>query len=184
MPTLDDAKTLAAGANYEDALKMAIVVLKERDQAPPEEKANIFIFMGACYSALDYQSEAKYCYRSAQILQPDHPKIRIAMAGLGGLEASMPKELAELASSLPTEANGSAPGASVAPSDDAASPTDTPLQNPRPARTEPKDPWEDAFPVDVDSGSIRSGGGFWKWLVTLIVFAAIFWIVYEIFFRT
>ena len=177
MPTLDDAKRFAANTKYDKALDTAAEVLRDSQDAGPEEKANIYIFLGACYTALDHHPEAKYCYRSAQTLFPEHPKIRIALAGLDAWETSVPVELAGIVGETFESAPASA-GAS--PAEDARSPSASPPPRRVEERihTEPKDPWENAFPDDATTNNNSSG--FWKWLVVLIVFAAIVWIVYMV----
>ncbi len=172
MPTLMEAKTLAGQGKYTSALDVALTVFTEDDGS--EKKADILVFLGACYSALGKLPEAKYCYESVALIQPEHPKLQIAMAGLGGVSAARPPEMA------------GRDGGDVPPRPPSSAQPDTPAAPEQELSLKPQseygasqDVWAEAFPDKPQ----KKSGGFLKLVVSLIVLGAIAWVLYELFGR-
>lgn len=173
MPTLMEAKTLAGQGKYADALNMALTVFVEDDGS--EKKADVLVFLGACYSALGKLPEAKYCYESVKLIQPEHPKLQIAMAGLEGVTAARPPQMAgESGPEVPVQ-----PPESASPSTPKPGPEPGPSLQPQSAYGTSQDVWAEAFPDKPQ----KQSGGFLKLVVSLIVLGAIAWVLYELFGR-
>ncbi len=170
MASLEEAKSLAGSGEFQEALNTALSVLQESHDAPNSQKADILVFLGACYMTMEQQPEARFCYQMAQKERPDHPKLAIALGGLQGVTPKAPLALRDIYKDEAKEAvamaaigaSVSTPAAEESGSGDFASSTTS------------DDVWAKAFPDKPDD----SRGGFLKFVLILIVFAAIAWIIY------
>lgn len=172
MATLEEARNLAAQGEYQHALEMTASLYKDHKDASPNEKADWLVFMGACYMALEQYPDAKFCYSQAQEFNPDHPKIRIAMAGLGGVLETVPALLGGISATMHK------------PKSDTETDLEAdyvPAPEPRPIshiyNEANDDVWAKAFP----DTPVKKSSGMGSFIVSLIVLGAIAWVLYQIF---
>ena len=151
MDLIEQGKELAQSGNFAEALETFKKALNSGTKT-----ADVYFFIGSCYSSMGDFPVAKYYYQEALKIDPEHSRTKIIWSGLDEVEARPPSGAKQ-------------PSKSQADSID----PNTIDRDSTGSNREPPDKWSEAFPDQILEKKRSKAPAILLWILIVLVVAAI-----------